>query len=454
MAAEHQSKDELTLLREKLRGKVLVPGDSGWQEAIQNWNGDHSFKPMYAAVVEGPADVACVLEFCKRTATAFSVMGGGHSLSSKCLCDGMVLSLKRLRTVLVDPAEKTVWVGGGATWGDVDKECQPFGLHSPGGAVSHTGVAGLTLGGGYDPALSRSIGLSADNLLEVQIVLANGEITRASKKENPDLFWALRGAGAAFGVVTAFKFKLSPVPKICYGGPLIFDPSLARDLLRFTRDQMLTKVPNELTIYAGFFNPPPAKAMVLAICFWYVGDPANDFEGAKKFIDQYRAKGPLVDHCGPVPFPVMHCFLDAMFYHGIKVYGKSVGIQFADFSDQVIDGLIERAKTKNPESFLMVEHWGGKSTSFSDGAYASADSGLTIFGMGSWLDNAERDDSVKWSRDVAAFVRMHAKHPTQTYINFNDGEAGSAFFDHARLDKLRKLKKQYDPDNMFTAIHF
>eukprot|EP00052_Salpingoeca_macrocollata_P017662 m.144222 g.144222 ORF g.144222 m.144222 type:complete len:455 (-) comp20457_c0_seq1:65-1429(-) len=449
MSSEAATPSPLDALRSGLRGSVYTRTDAEFADAVAAWSAEAvaGSTSQYVGVCLGAHDVRLCLQFAQESKLSVSVFGGGHSLAGKSLKGDFVISLRRINNVIVDPAIKTAWVGGGATWGDVDLECNQHGLACPGGAVSHTGVGGLTLGGGYDPACSRFRGMVIDSLLEVEIVLHNGDILRASATQNQELFWAVRGAGSAFGVVTGFKFQLFDVPKTCFGGPLAFPVDRYREILTFVHGELWRKLPDEITAYLGAFDTPAGR--VVAVCLWCSHEAT--LPQARKVAETLRAKKPILDLCGDVPFPVLHTFFNPSFPYGKQsYYAKSTGIHINDMDAVLMDGLEARAKSMPPGSFLLVEHWGGKARP-STGCYSVApDSSLVVLGMCAYNTDEEKVKQVEYAREVNMFVRGHTKKPVSCYMNFNEADGLlSEWFGKSELDKLRQLKTKWDPNNVF-----
>ena len=317
---------EIQELRAKFRGELITPGDAAYDAARKVYNGMIDRRPALIARCADVADVMAGVDFAREKKLLLAVRGGGHNGPGLGVCDGgLVIDLSRLKGIRVDQKNRTVRVDGGCLWGDVDHATHPFGLAVPSGFLSTTGVGGLTLGGGIG-YLSRKYGLTIDNLLGVDVVLADGRLVTASAEENPDLFWAVRGGGGNFGVVTSFLFRGSPVGTV-YGGPIFWPMDKGEEVLRFWRDFIL-KAPEDINGWFGFATVPPVPMFpaehhmkkVAVVTWCYTGDLAKA-EEAFKPIRQFSP--PLMDFCGPIPFPVLQSLFDGLYPAGLQWYWKA-----------------------------------------------------------------------------------------------------------------------------------
>src|SRR6185312_5897442 len=300
-------------LERELRGEIIRPIDSAYDEARQVWNGDIDKYPALIVRAAGVDDVVRVVNFAREEGILLAVRGGGHSAAGLGTCDGgIVLDLSCMMQIEVDPEGRTVRAGGGCTWADLDQATHPFGLATPGGLISSTGIGGLTLGGGFGH-LSRQYGLSCDNLLAAEVVTADGQVRRVSAKEHPDLFWAIRGGGGNFGVVTRFEFQLHPVNMV-YAGPLFYTVDRASDVLRLFRD-LIAKAPDELSAFFAFLIAPPAPFVpehlhgtaMCALIPCYNGL----IEQAEAVLRPVREAIPAaIDLVGPIPYPALQQMFD------------------------------------------------------------------------------------------------------------------------------------------------
>ncbi|HTE47218.1 MAG TPA: FAD-binding oxidoreductase, partial [Gemmatimonadaceae bacterium] len=333
-------------------GEILRPSAPDYDVARKVWNGMIDRRPAYIARCKSVADVQSAIRFALDENLAISVRGGGHNAAGLAVCDdGVVIDLSGMRDVVIDPVGRTARVSGGATWGEFDRAAGQHGLATTGGAVSTTGVAGLTLGGGLG-WLMRSYGMTCDNLIGAEVVTADGRVVHASATENPDLLWALQGGGGNFGIVTTFEFQLHPVTTIL-GGMLLYPLSKARDLLRAYRDVART-APDALTVFAAMLHAPDGTPVVgFVICY---NGPADEGERAIKAMRDFDK--PIAGEVGPMPYTALQGMLDDGFPSGLQVHWRS------EFLASIPDDLIEAAvsafeRVPSPLSALMFEQFGG-----------------------------------------------------------------------------------------------
>src|SRR5881392_136774 len=330
--------DSIADLKAKLRGRAIEPRDPDYDDARKVYNAMIDKKPRLIAGCADVADVISSVNFARKHGLPLAIRSGGHNGGGLGICDdGLVIDLGLIKYTRVDPVARTVTVGGGCTWGDVDHSTHAFGLATPSGFISSTGVGGLTLGGGIG-YLSRTHGLTIDNLLSVDIVLANGGFITASATNHADLFWAVRGGGGNFGVVTSFLYQLHPISTV-YGGPIFWPMEQATDLLKFWRN-FISNAPEEINGWFGFVTVPPAppfpeqyhlkKMCVIVWCYTGALDQAD------ATFKPIRAFGPpAVDFAGPIPWPALQSMFDALYPPGLQWYWKADF--FADLSDTAID---------------------------------------------------------------------------------------------------------------------
>jgi FAD/FMN-containing dehydrogenase len=439
-----------------VRGQVLQAGDDGYDDARKIWNGLIDRRPALIVRCTGAADVVDSVNFAREQGLLLSIRGGGHNVAGNAVNDGgLVIDLSQMNGVHVDPAAKTARVQGGATLGDVDRETQLFGLAVPIGVVSQTGVAGLTLHGGVGH-LRRKHGLSIDNLLSVDIVTADGQLRRASATENEDLFWAVRGAGSNFGVVTSFDFQAHPVGPAVMVGAIFYPLDQATQVLAAWRDYMAT-APDELSSLALVWSvppgepfPPPAHgAQVVAIAGVYSGS----VEDGEPVVRPLRELGePLVDLSGPWPWLGLQSGFDALFPDGSFYYWKSRAL--GELSDAAIADIAEwGARRPTPLTDLTIWHHGGAMSRVdeSETAYGGRDTAFLVTGEVSWSDPAQSDEAIEYGRE---FWEAMGRHSTGgMYLNFpglgeEKDELVRAGYG-ANYDRLVELKQKYDPDNLF-----
>lgn len=435
---------EVSALREAMRGKVLVPGETGYDEARGVWNATVDRRPALIARCADVADVQRALGFAVGHDLPVAVRGGGHSVAGFSTCDdGVLIDLGLMRTVSVDADARVARAEPGVTGGDFDRATQKHGLATTLGVVSTTGIAGLTLGGGIG-WLMRKHGLACDNLLSVDLVTADGRLVTASTDENPDLFWALKGGGGNFGIVTSFDYRLHPVGPTVYGGGVMFPREHRRAVLEVFRELTRT-APDELTAYAAMTAAPDGSP-VAAIAACHTGDPA---EGARLLDPVKAAVGePLLDALGPLPYTEQQSRVDAGYPRGEYHYWRSCFLD--DLTDPVIDVLVDdRASDLQapPALELIVEHLGG-AIAAGDGAFAHRDASYDVLIAANWTDPADQDRCVAWARDTAAALEPHSRGG---YINY-EPDADGAYVPGAygdRFARLRAVKAQYDPHNVF-----
>ncbi|MEZ4868582.1 MAG: FAD-binding oxidoreductase [Caldilineaceae bacterium] len=443
-------------LRSNLRGDLLTPEDAGYDETRRIWNAMIDRRPALIARCTGAVDVIEAVNFARAHDLPVSIRGGGHNVAGYALCDGgLMIDLARMNGVWVDPQRRTARVQGGALWGDVDRETQLFGLATPGGVVSHTGVAGLTLGGGFG-YLSRQYGLTCDNLLSADIVTADGRLIHTSAEEHPELFWAIQGGGGNFGVVTSFEFQLHSVGPMVTAGLIFFPFDQARTVLQGFRDYAAT-APRELFCIPLLRIAPPAPFLpssihgkrVVGIVACHIGALA-DGEAA---VRPLRTLGDaVVDLIVPKPYVVHQAMLDATQPHGRCYYWKSEYLP--DLSDGVIDTAIEHAEQlTSPFSLIGFFQLGGaiRDVAAQAAAYGRRDAGYALNIACSWQDPHEADKHIAWTRQL-----WRAMQPYSTgggYINFlsqdDDNTRVQGALGGPNYARLVAVKNQYDPTNFF-----
>jgi len=448
--------EALQKFAEGVRGDVLRPGDEGYDDARAIWNGLIDRRPALIVRSTGAADVVDAVNFAREQGLVLSIKGGGHNVAGNAVNDGgVVIDLSRMRGVHVDASTGTVRAQGGATWGDCDRETQLFGLAVPGGVVSTTGIAGLTLHGGVGH-LRRKYGLSIDSLLSVDIVTADGQLRRASATENEDLFWAVRGAGSNFGVVTSFEFQAHPVGPMVMVGALFYAVEDGPAVLRGWRDYMAS-APEELSSLALFWSVPPGEPFppehhgksVLVVAAVYSGA----VEDGEPVVQPLRELAqPLVDLSGPWPWLGLQSGFDALFPKGAFYYWKSRA--FAELPDEAIDEIADwAARRPSPLTDLTIWHHGGAigRVGETETAYGGRDVPFLVTGEVSWSDAAQNDEAIAWGREFWAAMGRHSTGGL--YLNFPGlGEEKEELVRAgygANYDRLATLKAKYDPANLF-----
>jgi FAD/FMN-containing dehydrogenase len=429
-------------------GRFLRPMDAGYDDARRVHNGAIDRRPAVIAQCRGSADIADAVRLGTSQGLEIAVRGGGHNVAGRATVDrGLMIDLSRMRGVLVDPVAKVARVQGGATWREFFRETQQFGLATTGGVVGTTGVAGLTLGGGLGWLMGRH-GMALDNLLGVDLVLADGSVVRASEELNRDLFWAVRGGGGNFGVAAAFTFRLHPIGPIVRGGLCAWPFDRARDVLRHFRDLTAT-LSDDMMLVAAMLTAEDGKTKIVAMAAAHVG-PTAEADAALARITSFGA--PILDMLGPIPYVQLNGMLDGAFPKGAHNYWKS---HFVDqLSDEAIDALIDRAAAcPTPMGQILLEHFHGASTRVPVGetAYALRSSGYNLLLLGQWLEPSHTDECVRWTRESYAAVQRFVGR--QRYVNYyaedDMAEAGLAAAYGPNLPRLRRLKAKYDPGNVF-----
>ena len=439
------SDDRLREFGTRFHGELVRPDSANYDSARKVWNGMIDRRPACIARCRTTADVQAAIKFARENSLPIAIRGGGHNAAGLAMVDdGFVIDLSNMRDVVVDPANRTARAGGGTTWGEFDRATAAHGLATTGGAISTTGIAGLTLGGGLG-WLMRSCGLTCDNLIGAEVVTADGKVLRASETENSDLFWGLRGGGGNFGVVTSFEYKLHPVSTV-FGGMLLYPAARARDVLRVYRS-VTTSAPDELTVFAAMMHSPdgiPVIAMV--ICY---NGPAADGE---KAIAAFKELGPIAGEVGPMPYTALQSMLDAGFPHGLQVHWRS------EFVTSIPDNFIEAAvsafeKVPSPLSALMLEQFGGAVSRVPRDATAfdQRDSNYNFVIVSRWADPAQAQPNVEWARATSDAAKPFTNG--RVYVNYiGAGEAPDrvrAAFGADKYERLVALKRKYDPTNVF-----
>jgi FAD/FMN-containing dehydrogenase len=443
---------------EGFRGQLITSDESDYDTARAVWNGGIDRRPRLIARCSGSADVAVAVRFARDHDLEIAVRGGGHNVAGTAVCDdGIVIDLSTMRAVSVDPARRTAAVQGGALWGDVDHETQAFGLATTGGIVGHTGVAGLTLGGGLG-WLMRKHGLTVDNLLAAEVVTAEGSIVRASTEEHPDLFWALRGGGGNFGVVTSFTFALHPVGPIVMAGAIFWAAADTIDVLTFYRD-FVAEAPDELGTVVRLGTVPPFEGIsedlhfrpAIAVACCYASDVV---EGERALRDLRRFGTPLVDLVEPKPYVAHQGAIDETVPHGWHYYWKATSL--SGLSDGVISVVADHAYTaRSPRSYAVMFHMGGAVSRIPHDAtaYAGRDVAHNIVIEGVWLPEESGEHATAETAWARGFLDALEPHGEGVYVNFLDSyddtsRVREAYGDHI-YRRLAEVKAKYDPDNVF-----
>ena len=449
------SPELITELRGKVRGAVLAPGESGYDAARTIWNAMIDRRPGLIIRAAGAADVVQAVNLARTHGLVIAIKGGGHNIAGKAVGDGgLMLDLSAMKSVRIDPRARTARVEPGVTLGEFDREAQAFGLATPVGINSTTGIAGLTLGGGFG-WISRRYGLTVDNLIAADVVTADGKLLRASATESPGLFWAIRGGGGNFGVVTSFEYRLHPVGPEVMAGLIIFPQDNARTLLRQYR-KITARAPRELTAWVVLRKAPPlpflpaevhgTDIVVFAVC--YCGDLAK----GKKAVAPLRALGkPLADIVGPMPFAGWQTAFDPLLTPGARNYWKSH--DFAKLSDPLIDLLVDHAgRVPTPETEVVLVHIGGavNNVPVIATSYPHRNVEYIVNVHTRWSHPSQDQSCIAWARQL--FDAMAPHSTGGVYVNFMPEDEGQRVKIGAygrNYKRLTTLKAKYDPRNLF-----
>jgi FAD/FMN-containing dehydrogenase len=440
----HVESATLSALEAGLEGQLLRESDTGYDQARTVWNAMIDRRPALIIRCASTADVVAAVTFAGRQGVLMSVKGGGHNVAGHAVCEGgLLVDLSLMQAVDVDVAARTVRVQPGVLWSTVDSATQAHGLATTGGTVSHTGVAGLTLGGGLGWLMAKH-GLTCDNLRSAEIVTADGRVLRASEADHADLYWALRGGGGNFGVVTSFEFALHEVGPIILGGLRLYPLDQAQDVLRFYRT-FSAQAPDDLTAFAVMMTLPDGLQAVAVAVAWF-----GDMQQGEAALAPLRAFGaPLADMIGPMPYVQLQQLFDAAAPHGISRYWKSG--YFHTLDDELLEMLVTRGSKLSPMSALLFFHMHGAASRIAPDvtAFAARRDQWDIDILSQWIDGTEAESQVA---DTRAFWDAIAPFSTGVYVNHLDGDDGqprvrAAF--GSNYARLTEVKQRYDPDNVF-----
>lgn len=441
-------------LRAGFRGALLQPPEEGYDEARRVWNGAVDRKPALIARCAGSDDVVSAVRFAREQDLPISVRCGGHSIAGYGVCDtGLMIDLSLMKAVRVDPGQRIARAAGGLLWSEFDRATAPYGLATTGGVISHTGIGGLTLGGGLGH-LMRKHGLTVDNLVSVDLVTADGERVHADAETESELFWGLRGGGGNFGIATAFQYRLHPIPPVVLAGPMFWRIDDAPALLRFVRD-FAPSAPDDLGITLAIAPAPPAPFMppehfgkpVAGLVLLWTGDPAD----GQRVLASIRAVAPpIADAVGLIPYVALQGMLDGGAPHGRHYFWKSH--QYSTFPDDLIDIFMSRVECVTAP-FFQINGWavGGAATRVDAGATAVGErhDGFDLNIAAGWpAPDPDRDKHVAWVRQG---WQQALPFSSGVYANFvhDEDEAGTARAYGDRLSRLTALKDRWDPTNVF-----
>ncbi len=443
--------------RTSLRGVLTEPKDEGYDEACKVYNGMIHKHPRMIARCADTADVIYSVNFARENNLLLAIRGGGHNVGGLGTCDdGLVIDLSLLKNTRVDPGAKTVLVGAGCTLGDVDHATHVFGMATPSGLFSTTGIAGLTLGGGLGH-LTRKYGLAIDNLLSVDMVLADGTFITADAGHYPDLFWAVRGGGGNFGVVTSFTFKLHPV-NIVYGGPMLWEMDEAAEILKWYA-KFIKEAPEDLNGFFALLTVPPGPPFpehlhLKKMCgiVWACTAPPKEAEELFKTIRAF--KKPALDFAGPLPFPLLQSMFDPIAGPGLQNYWKAHFVN--EMKDEAIKAHVRFGKTLPTlltQMHLYPVNGAASRIANSATAWNWRDTTWVMNIIGMDPDPVNNDKFIPWVKEY-----WEAQHPYSAegaYLNFilDEGEAMIKASYGENYERLVKVKNKYDPDNLFRVNH-
>lgn len=441
-------------MRRRFAGEVIQPGDPGYDVHRRVWNGSIDRRPAVIARCTSAADVVSAIELGQTDSLATAVRGGGHSFPGLSTCDGgLVIDLAPMKDIRIDAQRGTVRVQAGALLGDLDHATQQYGMAVPAGIVTHTGLAGLTLGGGIG-WIQRKFGLTIDSLLSAEMVTADGDVVVASEADNAELFWGLRGGGGNFGVVTDFEFRMHPVGPDVLAGPIFWPASQTREVLRFYRD-WVDGCPDELMTIVVQRRAPDLPVvprelvgeLVIGVVICWVGS----IEDGQRFVEPLRSVGaPVLDLCVPKPYLAHQAMFDPSFPHGCWYYVRSCDVAAVD--DDVIDVMVEHGSTiTSPMTSVALWQMGGAVARIGedDTAFGGRHAGFTFNINGNSPTESGFEEQREWARTY--WQDLAPKH-LGVYVNFLMEEGEDRIRDAygaQRYDRLKALKRQYDPSNFF-----
>ena len=433
-------------LRRGFRGPLVTPSDRDYDAARRVWNAMIDKRPALIARCSGTDDVVAAVRFARDNSLHVAVRGGGHNVAGNATCDdGIVIDLASMKHVAVDASSRIARAAGGVVWGEYDRETQKHGLASPGGAISTTGIAGLTLGGGFG-WLSRSWGLACDNLVSAEVVTADGEVLAASADDHADLFWGLRGGGGNFGIVTNFEYRLRPLGEL-YAGLLLYPRSVASSFLR-AYAEMTAHAPDEESSMAAFLCGPDGTPLV-GVFYVFRGSA----EDGARLLSGLRAIGtPILDDVSKKPYTLVQQAFDEALPPGKRNYWKSNFLSKLD--DKCIDTLVAQAnRASSPLCIIGIEHMAGGAVArvgSDDTAFAHRDAGYNLLVLGRNDDPAGDSATVAWARETWTAAQPFSTG--QVYVNYmthDEGDRIRQAYSPAHHARLLTLKRKYDPGNLF-----
>lgn len=426
------------------KGEIILPGENGYDKARSVWNAMIDRHPSLIAQCADANDVIIAINLAKENNLLVSVKGGGHNVAGNAVCEkGLMIDLSNMKKIVINHEEQIASVEPGVTWKELDENTKQFDLAVPGGTVSDTGVAGLTLGGGVG-YLGYKHGMTADNLIAADIVTANGELIHIDEENYPDLFWAIRGGGGNFGIVTNFIFQLHPVRPNVVAGMMLYPMEKAKQTMQFYRD-FVRNAPDELMSYAGFINTPDGFPVCVILPAWMgeIDKAEKVLEPLKKF-DQ-----PIADLVAEIPYTSLQTMLDAAAPAGIRRYWKSAHLP--ELTDELLDILIESANKKpSPLSPILFFHMRGEMVRKDPSSIAfphRRDQWDASF-ISQWLDKKDDEINMSWARELYKKIEAYT---STVYVNHLDSDDSLRIRNAygPNYDRLREIKKKYDPENFF-----
>ncbi len=443
-------------LKTTVRGGLIQPGDEGYDESCKVYNGMIHKNPRLIVRCADVADVIRSVNFARENDLLLAIRSGGHNAGGLGICDdGLVIDLAMMKYTRVDPAERIATVGGGCTWGDIDHATHVFGLATPSGIISTTGVGGLTLGGGIGH-LTRKCGLTVDNLLSADMVLANGTFVKATTDENADLFWALRGGGGNFGVVTSFTFRLHPIDTV-YGGPMLYELSETADVMKWYRD-LIAAAPDDLNGFFAFLTVPPAPPFpqhlhmkkMCGVVWAYTG---AEMKAEETFKPIRAFKKPALDFVGPLPQPALQSMFDTLYPPGLQWYWR------ADFVNELSDEAIaqhirfgEALPSMHSTMHLYPINGAAARVGKNDTAWNYRDATWAQVMVGVDPDPVNNEKTISWTKSY--YDALHPYSAGGAYVNFlmaDEGEERVKATYGDNYERLVSIKNKYDSDNLFRV---
>jgi FAD/FMN-containing dehydrogenase len=451
MSATAITGDRLAEFAAGFAGEVLAPGDAGYDERRRIHNGLIDRRPGLIARCRGTADIADAIALARDCDLEISVRGGGHNVAGRAVTDGgVMIDLSLMKGIHVDPAARTARAQGGCVWSELNRETALHGLAVTGGAISTTGIAGLTLGGGLGWLMAMH-GLAADNLVGVELVTADGSVLAVSDDSHPDLMWALRGGGGNFGVAASLEYRLHPVRTVV-GGLIAHPFAAAGELLRFYRDAV-ADCPDELTVFAALAHAPDGSGVKLAA---FIVCHTGDAEQAERDLAKFTGFGsPMMVDVGPMPYPAMNTILDPGYPAG------SLNYWLSSFTHGLSDGLIDIAVaqfavTPSTMNAVVIEHFHGAVTrvGVTDTAVPHREEGWSLLLPSVWMDPGDTDANIAWTRETFAALGEHfEKRRWLNYLGDDQGDDAIRAAYGPNYDRLVEVKRRYDPQNVFHLNH-